>query len=41
VDEVKNSDNERVQNLLNRRSEDVIVDHDEYMHRLTDELIGL
>lgn len=41
VDDVRNSDNERVQNLLNRRSEDVVVDPDEYMHRLTDELIGL
>jgi len=41
VDDVRNSDNERVQNLLNRRSEDVVVDPDEYMHRLTDELTGL
>ena len=41
VDDVRNSDNERVQNLLNRRSEDVVVNADEYMHRLTDELNGL
>ena len=41
VDDVRNSDNERVQNLLNRRSEDVVVDPDEYLHRLTDELTGL
>ncbi|MCP3866866.1 MAG: ABC transporter ATP-binding protein [Gammaproteobacteria bacterium] len=41
VDDVKNSDSERVQNLLNRRSEDIIVDADEYMQRLTDNLAGL
>ena len=41
VDDVRNSDNGRVQNLLNRRSEDVVVDPDEYMHRLTNELTGL
>lgn len=41
VDEVRNSDNERVQNLLNRRSEDVDIDPDEYMRRLTDEIAGI
>ena len=37
VDEVRNSDNERVQNLLNRRSEETEVDPDEYIRRLTEE----
>ncbi|QYZ64653.1 MAG: ABC transporter ATP-binding protein [Gammaproteobacteria bacterium (ex Lamellibrachia satsuma)] len=41
VDEVKSSDNQRVQNLLNRKSEDVIVNPDEYLQRLTDDLAGL
>ncbi|WP_177421038.1 ABC transporter ATP-binding protein [endosymbiont of Lamellibrachia barhami] len=41
VDEVKSSDNKRVQNLLNRKSEDVIVNPDEYLQRLTDDLAGL
>ncbi len=41
VDEVKNSRNMRVQNILNRRAEDVIVDADEYMRRLTDNLAGI
>jgi phospholipid/cholesterol/gamma-HCH transport system ATP-binding protein len=38
-DALKNSDNERVQNLLNRRTEDVILDPDEYMQRLTGEAL--
>ena len=38
VDEVRNSENARVQNLLNRRAEDVLVDPDEYLQRLTDDL---
>lgn len=41
VDEVRNSDNERVQNLLNRRAEDILVDPDEYLQRLTDDLSGI
>ncbi len=35
VDEVKNSSNERVYNLLNRVPEDEVMDVDEYLHRLT------
>ena len=35
VEEVRNSDNERVQNLLNRETEDVVVDVDDYLRRLT------
>ena len=35
VEEVRNSDNERVQNLLNRATEDVVVDVDDYLRRLT------
>jgi phospholipid/cholesterol/gamma-HCH transport system ATP-binding protein len=35
VDEVKNSTNERVYNLLNRVPEDDNMDMDEYLHRLT------
>lgn len=35
VEEVRNSPNERVQNLLNRRSEEIAVDADEYLRRLT------
>ncbi len=38
-DELKNSDNEWVQNLLNRRTEDVILDPDEYLQRLTGEAL--
>lgn len=38
VDEVRNSDNERVQNLLNRETEDVVLDVDAYLQRLTDGL---
>lgn len=36
VEEVRNSPSERVQNLLNRRSEEIAVDADEYLRRLTD-----
>jgi len=35
VEEVKNSDNERVQNILNRRTEEEDLDPDEYLERLT------
>jgi phospholipid/cholesterol/gamma-HCH transport system ATP-binding protein len=35
VEEVRNSPLERVQNLLNRRSEEIAVDADEYLRRLT------
>ncbi|MEE8271126.1 MAG: ATP-binding cassette domain-containing protein [Alphaproteobacteria bacterium] len=35
VDEVRNSDNERIQNLLNRRSADTDVDAADYLRRLT------
>lgn len=35
VDEVRNSTNERIQNLLNRRTEAEILDPDEYLRRLT------
>ena len=35
VDEIRNSTNERIQNILNRRSEDEDVDADEYLRRLT------
>jgi phospholipid/cholesterol/gamma-HCH transport system ATP-binding protein len=35
VDEVKNSTNERIQNLLNRRTETEILDPEEYLRRLT------
>ena len=38
---VRDSDNERVQNLLNRRIEEVRVNADEYLRRLTDDLKGL
>lgn len=36
VDEVRNSDNRRVRNLLNRTSEEEAVDADEYLARLTE-----
>jgi phospholipid/cholesterol/gamma-HCH transport system ATP-binding protein len=36
VDEVRNSDNQRVRNLLNRTSEEETVDVDEYLARLTE-----
>jgi len=35
VDEVRNSSNERIQNLLNRRFEEEELDPDEYLRRLT------
>ena len=35
VEEIRNSDNERVQNLLNRRFEEEELDPDEYLERLT------
>lgn len=35
VEEVRNSPSERVQNLLNRRSEEIDVDPEEYLRRLT------
>ena len=35
VDEIKNSDNERIQNILHRRTEQEIVDPEEYLRRLT------
>lgn len=41
VDEVRNSDNERVQNLLQRRPEEVIIDPHEYLQRLTENLKGI
>jgi len=37
VDEIKNSSNERIQNLLNRRFEEEVLDPDEYLARLTGE----
>ena len=36
VEEVRNCDNERVRNLLNRTSEESAVDADEYLRRLTE-----
>jgi phospholipid/cholesterol/gamma-HCH transport system ATP-binding protein len=38
VEEVRGSDQARVQNLLNRRSEETEVDPDGYLRRLTDEI---
>lgn len=35
VDEVRNSDNVRIQDLLNRRPSDKTINADEYIHRLT------
>ncbi len=40
VDEVRGSDNERIQNLLNRRFEEEDVDPDEYLARLTGETVS-
>jgi phospholipid/cholesterol/gamma-HCH transport system ATP-binding protein len=37
VDEVRSSPNERIQNLLNRRTEEEVLDPDEYLKRLTAE----
>lgn len=39
--EVRECDNPRVRNLLNRRTEENLVDADEYLQRLTDDLAGL
>lgn len=41
VEEVRNSNNERVQDLLNRRSQEVAIDADDYMRRLTDDIAGI
>lgn len=41
VEELKRSDNRRVQSLLYRKSEEIVVDPEEYMKRLTDDLAGL
>ncbi len=35
VEEIKNCDNERIQNLINRRTEEDILDPEEYLNRLT------
>ena len=35
VDEVRDSDDQRVQDFLNRRPREEVVDADEYLHRLT------
>jgi len=35
VDEIRSSSNERIQNILNRRTEEEILDGDEYLARLT------
>jgi phospholipid/cholesterol/gamma-HCH transport system ATP-binding protein len=37
TDEIKSSDNERIQNLLHRRFEEEVLDPDEYLARLTGE----
>ena len=37
VDELRNNKSERIQNILNRRPEDQIIDPDEYLRRLTGE----
>jgi phospholipid/cholesterol/gamma-HCH transport system ATP-binding protein len=37
VDEVRNSSNERIQNLINRRFEEEELDPDEYLRRLMGE----
>jgi phospholipid/cholesterol/gamma-HCH transport system ATP-binding protein len=37
VDEVRSADNERIQDLLNRRPREIVVDADEYLRRLTEE----
>jgi phospholipid/cholesterol/gamma-HCH transport system ATP-binding protein len=41
TDEVRQCDHPRVQNLLNRRTEEIDVDVDDYLTRLTDDLAGL
>jgi len=35
VEEIKNSDNERIQSLLNRRPSNDMINADEYLSRLT------
>ncbi len=40
VDEVRNSDNQRIQDLLNRRFEEEVLDPEEYLARLTGEAGG-
>jgi phospholipid/cholesterol/gamma-HCH transport system ATP-binding protein len=37
VDELRNNKSDRIQNILNRRPEDQIIDPDEYLRRLTGE----
>jgi len=37
VNEVRGADNERIQDLLNRRPREIVVDADEYLRRLTEE----
>jgi phospholipid/cholesterol/gamma-HCH transport system ATP-binding protein len=39
VDAVRRADNERIQDLLNRRPREVHVDADAYLRRLTEEQI--
>jgi phospholipid/cholesterol/gamma-HCH transport system ATP-binding protein len=41
TDEVRQCAHPRVQNLLNRRTEETVVDVDDYLQRLTDDLAGL
>jgi phospholipid/cholesterol/gamma-HCH transport system ATP-binding protein len=41
TDEVRQCDHPRVQNLLHRRTEEIGVDADDYLQRLTDDLAGL
>ena len=40
VDEIRSSDSERIQDLLNRRPRDIKVDAEEYLRRLTEEEYG-
>ena len=37
VAQVRGADNERIQDLLNRRPREIVVDADEYLRRLTEE----
>lgn len=41
VEEVRKVPNDRVQNILNRRPDDIRLDPDEYLQRLTDDLAGI
>lgn len=41
TEQVRACDHPRVQNLLNRRTEEIAVDAEEYLQRLTDDLSGL